>query len=105
MKVAETNLKGCFVIEPLVFGDDRGSFFESFNLEKFQEKVGERITFVQDNQSFSQRGVVRGLHFQKGDYAQAKLVRVIKGKVLDVVVDIRPESTTFGQTFSESIIS
>jgi dTDP-4-dehydrorhamnose 3,5-epimerase len=100
MKVAETNLKGCFVIEPLVFGDDRGSFFESFNLEKFQEKVGERITFVQDNQSFSQRGVVRGLHFQKGDYAQAKLVRVIKGKVLDVVVDIRPESTTFGQTFS-----
>jgi dTDP-4-dehydrorhamnose 3,5-epimerase len=100
MKVVETNLKGCFVIEPLIFGDDRGSFFESFNLEKFQEKIGREITFVQDNQSFSQRGVVRGLHFQKGNHAQAKLVRVIKGKVLDVVIDIRPESVTFGQTFS-----
>lgn len=100
MKVTETHLKGSFVIEPTIFDDGRGSFFESFNLQKFEEKTGLKINFVQDNQSISQRGVLRGLHFQKGEFAQAKLVRVIKGKVLDVVVDIRKDSQTFGQSFS-----
>ncbi|MFY0603985.1 MAG: dTDP-4-dehydrorhamnose 3,5-epimerase [Flavobacteriaceae bacterium] len=100
MKVTETKLKGCFVIEPDVFGDSRGSFFESFNQKKFEEKTGLKVTFVQDNQSLSQKGVLRGLHFQEGSHAQAKLVRVIKGKVLDVAVDIRPESDTYGNTFS-----
>ncbi|PQB08270.1 dTDP-4-dehydrorhamnose 3,5-epimerase [Polaribacter filamentus] len=100
MIVRETGLQDCFVIEPTIFDDGRGSFFESFNLQKFQEKVGLNINFVQDNQSISQRGVLRGLHFQKGEFAQAKLVRVIKGRVLDVVVDIRKNSETFGQTFS-----
>lgn len=100
MKVEETHLSGCFVIEPQVFGDDRGYFFESFNQKAFEEKTGLEISFVQDNQSMSQRGVLRGLHFQKGEFAQAKLVRVIKGKVLDVVVDVRPNSSTYGQSFS-----
>ena len=100
MTVTETHLKGCFIIEPTIFDDGRGSFFESFNLQKFEEKTGLNINFVQDNQSLSQRGVLRGLHFQKGEFAQAKLVRVIKGKVLDVVVDIRKNSETFGQSFS-----
>ena len=100
MKVTETHLKGCFIIEPTIFDDGRGSFFESFNLQKFEEKIGLKINFVQDNQSTSQRGVLRGLHFQKGEFAQAKLVRVIQGKVLDVVVDIRRNSETFGQSFS-----
>lgn len=100
MKVIETHLKGCFIIEPTIFDDGRGSFFESFNLKKFEEKTGLNINFVQDNQSISQRGVLRGLHFQKGEFAQAKLVRVIQGKVLDVVVDIRKNSETFGQSFS-----
>ena len=100
MTVKETHLSGCFVIEPQVFGDDRGYFFESFNQKTFEEKTGLEINFVQDNQSMSQRGVLRGLHFQKGAFAQAKLVRVIKGKVLDVVVDVRPESATYGQSFS-----
>jgi len=88
------------MIEPAVFNDGRGSFFESFNKQVFKEKTGITIDFVQDNQSISQRGVLRGLHFQKGEFAQAKLVRVVKGKVLDVVVDIRPNSTTFGEHFS-----
>lgn len=100
MKVVETNLKGCFVIEPTVFGDDRGSFFESFNKQRFFDLTGIHIDFVQDNQSLSQRGVLRGLHFQKGEFVQAKLVRVIKGKVLDIVVDIRKESETYGDVFS-----
>ena len=100
MKVIETGLQDCFVIEPQIFGDDRGYFFESFNQRRFEEKTGLEVTFVQDNQSKSNRGVLRGLHFQQGEHVQAKLVRVIKGKVLDVVVDIRPESSTFGKTFS-----
>jgi len=100
LKIQETNLKGCFVIKPTVFDDGRGSFFESFNKRVFQEKTGITIDFVQDNQSISQRGVLRGLHFQKGKFAQAKLVRVVKGKVLDVVVDIRKESNSFGEVFS-----
>ncbi len=100
MKVKETQLKDCFVIEPNVFIDNRGYFFESFNKEKFKELTNLEVNFVQDNEAFSNRGVLRGLHFQKGDYAQAKLVRVIKGKVLDVAVDIRPKSETFGKYFS-----
>jgi len=100
MKVTETHLEGCFIIEPNVFGDSRGNFFESFNEQRFKELTELNVRFVQDNQSISQRGVLRGLHFQKGIHAQAKLVRVIKGKVLDVVVDVRSESKTYGQTFS-----
>jgi len=97
MKVVETKLKGCFVIEPSVFNDDRGYFFESYNKEKFEELTGSKVEFVQDNESFSAKGVLRGLHFQKGEYAQAKLVRVTHGEVLDVAVDIRPDSETFLQ--------
>jgi len=97
MKGIETKLKGCFVIEPRVFNDDRGYFFESYNKEKFEEITGSKIDFVQDNESFSTKGVLRGLHFQKGAHAQAKLVRVIHGEVLDVAVDIRPDSETFLQ--------
>lgn len=100
MKIRETGLEGCLVIEPRVFDDVRGYFFESFNQKTFEEKTGINITFVQDNQSMSQRGVLRGLHFQKGEHAQAKLVRVIKGRVLDVAVDIRPNSPTYGKSFS-----
>ena len=100
MKVTETYLKGCFVIEPQVFGDNRGSFFEVFNQKVFEEKTGLEINFVQDNQSTSQKGVLRGLHLQKGEFAQAKLVRVIKGRVLDVAVDARKDSPTYGEYFS-----
>ena len=97
MNIIETKIKGCFVIEPKVFGDERGYFFESFNVKKFEEKIGYNINFVQDNQSFSKYGVLRGLHLQKGDDAQAKLVRVLSGTVLDVAVDLRKNSTTYGQ--------
>ena len=97
MKVTETKLKGCFVIEPKVFKDSRGYFFESFNQKTFEELTGQDGHFVQDNQSASSYGVLRGLHFQKGEHAQAKLVRVIEGKVFDVAVDLRPGSETYGQ--------
>ena len=100
MIVKETNLKGCFIIEPAIFDDGRGSFFESFNKQKFNEKIGLLVDFVQDNQSISQRGVLRGLHMQKGTFSQAKLVRVIQGKVLDIVVDARKKSSTYGEHFS-----
>ena len=100
MKITETHLKGCFIIEPTIFDDGRGSFFESFNLKEFEEKTGLTINFVQDNQSVSQYGVLRGLHFQRAAMAQAKLVRVAYGAVLDVVVDLRPNSKTYGQHFS-----
>lgn len=99
MIVEETFLKGCLIIKPAVFKDDRGYFFESFNLKKFKKETGVSVNFVQDNQSKSVKGVLRGLHFQKTPHAQAKLVRVIQGKVLDVVVDLRRESPTFGQHF------
>lgn len=97
MTFTQTKLSGCFVLEPKVFQDDRGYFMESFNENTFREGVGENIHFVQDNQSFSSRGVLRGLHYQTGENAQAKLVRVLQGEVLDVAVDIRPGSPTFGQ--------
>ena len=97
MIYTETKLKGCFVIEPKIIRDERGYFLESFNEKTFQKGVGENIHFVQDNQSFSSKGVLRGLHYQTGEHAQAKLVRVIQGEVLDVAVDIRLESETYGQ--------
>ncbi|GGG36672.1 dTDP-4-dehydrorhamnose 3,5-epimerase [Bizionia arctica] len=97
MTVKETKLQGCFIVEPRIFEDKRGYFFESFNANKFNELTGTKTNFVQDNESFSTKGVLRGLHYQTGDYAQAKLVRVIKGKVLDVAVDIRKNSPTFSQ--------
>lgn len=100
MTVTKTPLQDCFIIEPKVFGDDRGYFFESFNQQVFEKKTGVAVIFVQDNEAFSNRGVLRGLHFQKGISAQAKLVRVIKGKVLDVAIDIRPKSKTYGKCFS-----
>ncbi|UIR55948.1 dTDP-4-dehydrorhamnose 3,5-epimerase [Sphingobacterium sp. SRCM116780] len=97
MKVKETKLQGCFILEPNKFGDSRGYFFESFNEQTFNQLTGTSTHFVQDNQSFSSRGVLRGLHAQEGEYAQAKLVRVLKGTVLDVAVDARIGSPTFGQ--------
>ena len=100
MNIKTTTLEGCFIIEPKVFDDERGYFFESFHQKKFQELTGVKTQFVQDNQSMSQRGVLRGLHFQTGEYAQSKLVRVIQGSVLDVAVDLRKDSSTFGKHFS-----
>lgn len=97
MKATETKLKGCFILEPTIFEDKRGYFFESFNQEKFNSLINKQVDFVQDNESFSSKGVLRGLHYQIGEHAQAKLVRVIKGKVLDVAVDVRANSNTFGQ--------
>ena len=103
MNLQPTPLEGCFIIEPKVFGDERGYFFESFNQEKFQKLTGDDTVFVQDNQSYSTKGVLRGLHFQTGQSAQAKLVRVVKGEVLDVAVDLRTGSKTYGQHFSLNI--
>jgi len=100
MKLEETHLNGCFILSPKVLEDDRGLFFESFNHKSFEELIGFSVNFVQDNQSVSKKGVLRGLHFQSGPFAQAKLVRVVKGKVLDVCVDLRPDSKTFGNHFS-----
>jgi dTDP-4-dehydrorhamnose 3,5-epimerase len=99
MTVKPTPLKDCLIIEPSVFKDKRGSFFESFNHATFKNKTGIDIDFVQDNQSISQYGTIRGLHFQTGKFAQAKLIRVAKGEVLDVVVDMRPESETYLKQF------
>ena len=96
MNVIETKIPGVVIIEPRLFPDARGYFFESFSKREFEEKVG-KIDFVQDNESKSSYGVLRGLHFQKPPYAQSKLVRVVKGAVLDVAVDIRKGSPTFGQ--------
>lgn len=100
MEAKETHLKGCYVISPKVFNDERGYFFESFNKVKFESLTGTSIHFVQDNQSLSSKGVLRGLHFQIGDFEQAKLVRAVKGSILDVCVDLRKNSKTFGQYFS-----
>ena len=97
MNFIPTKLQGCYIIEPKIIQDERGYFMESFNEKTFQNGVGQAVHFVQDNQSFSSKGVLRGLHYQTGEYAQAKLVRVLQGEVLDVAVDIRPDSPTFGQ--------
>ncbi|MFT0322137.1 dTDP-4-dehydrorhamnose 3,5-epimerase [Bacteroides thetaiotaomicron] len=99
MEIIKTNIEGVVIIEPRIFKDDRGYFFESFSQREFEEKVC-KTTFVQDNESKSSYGVLRGLHFQKPPFAQSKLVRVIKGAVLDVAVDIRKDSPTFGQYVS-----
>lgn len=98
MKGIETKLKGCFILEPTVFEDERGYFFESFNENKLEAILGYKPSFVQDNQSKSSYGVVRGLHMQAGEHSQAKLVRVVEGAVIDVAVDVRKDSPTFGQS-------
>jgi len=105
MKVTETFLKGCYIIEPSIHKDNRGVFFESFNKKEFEKKLAFNINFVQDNQSVSSKGVIRALHMQKPPFSQAKLVNVVKGKVLDVVVDVRKNSQTFGQHFSIELSS
>lgn len=100
MNFVETNLKGCYVIEPKVLEDERGYFMESFHLQKFYTHTGIDTQFIQDNESQSKYGVVRGLHIQKGEFSQAKLVRVLAGRILDVAVDVRKNSPTYGQHFS-----
>lgn len=105
MKAIETKLKGCFVLEPTIFGDSRGYFFESYNKQIFDKLINQNVTFVQDNESYSSKGVLRGLHNQKGDYSQAKLVRVTQGEVLDVAVDFRPDSPTYLQHVSVKLSS
>ena len=102
MKITTTAIEGVVILEPEVFGDERGYFFESFSQREFEEKVC-KTTFVQDNESSSRYGVLRGLHFQKPPHAQAKLVRVVKGKVLDIAVDIRKGSPTFGHHVSTEL--
>ena len=96
MKVIKTPIEGLLIIEPRIFSDARGYFFESFSQRDFDEKVG-HVTFVQDNESMSTRGVIRGLHFQRPPYTQTKLVRCVRGAVLDIAVDIRKGSPTYGQ--------
>ncbi len=100
MIIKETKLKGCFILQPQVFNDKRGYFSESYNQQTFNNKLNLNINFVQDNESQSPKGVLRGLHYQIGEHAQAKLVRVIKGRVLDVSVDVRKDSPTFGKHVS-----
>ncbi|MDX1762188.1 MAG: dTDP-4-dehydrorhamnose 3,5-epimerase [Christiangramia sp.] len=100
MQVEETPLKDCFLIKPKIFKDHRGIFVETYQRKQFAEISGIDEDFVQDNQSVSKHGVLRGLHYQKGEFAQTKIVRVVYGKVLDVVVDLRPESPTFKQTYT-----
>ena len=103
MKVTETKLKGCFIIEPLFFKDKRGCFLLEFNKKEFIKKTGFTGDFVLGNQSTSEYGVVRGLHLQKGEHSQAKLIRVVKGKILDVAVDVRKDSPTFGKYISTEL--
>ncbi|OYX28463.1 MAG: dTDP-4-dehydrorhamnose 3,5-epimerase [Flavobacteriales bacterium 32-35-8] len=100
MIAKETKLKGCFILEPKIFEDNRGYFFESFNQKTFNELIGQNVNFIQDNESFSVKGTLRGLHYQKREFGQAKLVRVIKGNVLDIAVDIRKDSSTYGEYIS-----
>ena len=96
MTITPTPISGCFVLTPRIFNDDRGYFFESYNTQAFNDAAGAGINFVQDNQSFSTKGVLRGLHLQKGEHAQSKLVRVTLGEVLDIAVDLRKNSPTYG---------
>lgn len=97
MNYIQTAIEGVWVIEPKVFNDQRGYFFEAWKQAEFDEHIGRHVSFIQDNESKSSYGVLRGLHYQKGEFSQAKLVRVIKGRVLDVAVDLRKHSATFGQ--------
>ena len=99
LELENTPLKDCFLLKPSVFKDHRGTFLESFNQKRFEETTGLHLNFVQDNQSRSTQGVLRGLHFQTGPFAQSKLVRTVLGKVLDVVVDLRPNSPSYKKTF------
>jgi dTDP-4-dehydrorhamnose 3,5-epimerase len=99
MKIKQTPLKDCYIIEPTIFEDDRGYFFEKFNEKRFEELTGMNGHFVQDNISKSSYGVLRGLHLQKGEHAQAKLVSCLEGKVWDVAVDLREDSPSFGKWF------
>ena len=99
MEIVEKALTDAFVLKPRVFNDDRGYFYESYNEEVFESLTGIQANFIQDNQSYSSKGTLRGLHFQKGEAAQAKLVRVTKGSVYDVAVDLRPDSPTFKQWY------
>ncbi len=102
MEFIRTDFEGLFVIKPKVFGDERGYFFESFREDLFTKHIG-NVTFVQDNESKSSYGVLRGLHYQLPPYAQSKLIRVVAGEILDVVVDIRKESDTFGKIFATTL--
>lgn len=97
MEYLKTEIEGVYVLEPKVFRDARGYFFESWRQADFDQHIGRHVEFIQDNESKSSYGVLRGLHYQKGEYSQAKLVRVIRGRVLDVAVDIRKSSPTFGK--------
>lgn len=99
MKIIEQPLKDCFVLQPQVFKDHRGSFFESFNKNTFEKVINKKMDFVQDNQSISAYGTVRGLHMQTGKYRQAKLIRVVKGEIYDVCVDLRQDSPDYGKHF------
>lgn len=103
MRVLNTTLPDVRLIEPDIHGDDRGYFFESFNLREFCRSIGREVNFVQDNQSLSGRNVLRGLHYQAAPYAQGKLVRVLQGEVFDVAVDIRPESSHYGQWYGTTL--
>ena len=99
MKITETPIKGCYILEPITYEDERGLFYESYHKDRFDRSIGGKVDFVQDNVSISKKGVLRGLHYQKADSAQAKLVHVVKGEVLDVIVDIRKGSPSFGTHF------
>ncbi|MFH6937367.1 dTDP-4-dehydrorhamnose 3,5-epimerase [Flavobacterium sp. FlaQc-30] len=99
MKIEKTSIKDLLIIEPIVFGDDRGYFFESYSKTKFAD-LGIDIEFVQDNQSFSKKGTLRGLHYQNPPFAQTKLIRVLEGEIIDVVVDLRKDSSTYGKSFN-----
>lgn len=103
MKVNDTQITDVKIIEPTVFEDERGFFFESFNHKRFEEAIGRKVTFVQDNHSKSIKGVLRGMHYQLAPHAQGKLVRVIQGEVFDVAVDIRKSSPTFGQWVAKTL--
>jgi dTDP-4-dehydrorhamnose 3,5-epimerase len=103
IKVEESPLSGVLVINPEILSDDRGDFFEAFNDKKFLSIIGEGYSFVQDNQSFSRRGVLRGLHYQTESSVQAKLVRVLQGEIFDVVVDLRLSSSTYGEWFGVNL--
>lgn len=100
MNITTTHIDGVLVLQPKIFEDTRGQFFESFNKKELEEMLNRELYFVQDNHSISKRGVLRGLHFQAGERAQAKIVRVVSGRVQDVVVDLRPNSTTYGEYIS-----
>jgi dTDP-4-dehydrorhamnose 3,5-epimerase len=105
MDIFETDLKGCFILKPKILQDERGYFMESFNEDTFCKVIKNDIHFVQDNQSFSSKGVLRGLHYQVGQHAQSKLIRVLSGEILDVAVDLRPDSNTYGKYISEVLSS